>query len=554
MIRLAQNQEPAIDRLLAPVGPALRQASALAAGQNLLWLVQAWAVAAAIAGLLTPPATLSPAAGALIFLATGLLRAGLSYRADGLLFGAADTVVAGLRARIAARETTEGPGLGTGGSGATAALAAEKLDLLAPYVSRYRPAQARVMVVPVVILAVAFSISWAVGVIFLVTGPLIPLFMALVGMAAQTTSEKQMNEVASLNDLMIDRLAALTDFRLLGARPALVAGFTARADDLRARTMAVLRIAFLSSTVLELFAAIGVAMVAVFLGFSLLGAINFGAWGASLTPFEVIFLLILAPEFYQPLRDLSAAWHDRAAAAAVATDLAAWDEAGRNPGLGTGAAAAPLPGGFSLTTRGVTLRRGPALIRLPDITLAPGESLALAGPSGAGKTTALMALAGLLRPETGTITVAGAPLDDFHADGWRARLGWMPQTPHFLDASLRDNIAFDSGAEIDTALDRAGVAHVVAALPDGAETRLGEGGAGMSGGEARRLTLARAIHGRPDLLLADEPTADLDAETARIVTEALLAQAADGMALIVASHDPALTARMDKVVQIGAGS
>lgn len=551
---MARQTKPGIVRLLAPVRPTLTRAAALAAGQNLLWLVQAWAVASAIAGLLTPPAALSPIAGAVVFLGVGVLRAGLSYVADGLLFRAADTVVAELRGRILAREAADGPGAGAGGAGATAALAAEKLDLIAPYVMRYRPAQARVMVVPLAILAAAFSISWAAGLIFLMTGPLIPLFMALVGMAAQSMSEKQMDEIGSLNDLMIDRLAALADFRLLGASGALIDGFTGRADDLRSRTMAVLRIAFLSSTVLELFAAIGVALMAVFLGFSILGTISFGTWGTPFTPFQVIFLLMLAPEFYQPLRDLSAAWHDKAAAAAVTRDIEAWEEAPRSPGFGTGSGAAPLSGPLALSARNVTLRRGNHLIRLPDFDLSPGESLALSGPSGAGKTTALLALAGLIRPATGTITVAGRPLDDASADAWRARLGWMPQTPHFLDASLRDNIAFESGAEIDTALERAGVAHVVAALPDGAETRLGESGAGLSGGEARRITLARAIQAGPDLLLADEPTADLDNETARIVTEALLARAAAGMALIIATHDPALTARLDRALEIGGAS
>ena len=152
------------------------------------------------------------------------------------------------------------------------------------------------MVIPLAILALAFWWSWAVGVIFLITGPLIPLFMALVGMAAQSASEKHMAEIGTLSELLVDRLGALADMRLLGASPALVEDFAGRADDLRARTMAVLRIAFLSSTVLELFAAIGVAMVAVFLGFSLLGAIGFGTWGAPLGAFEVVLLLMLAPE------------------------------------------------------------------------------------------------------------------------------------------------------------------------------------------------------------------------------------------------------------------
>lgn len=546
---MAGRQADRTGELVAPVRPLLTRASAISALANLLWLVQAWAVAAAIAGVLTPPAMLSPGAAALIFIAVGALRAWLDHWSGAMLYRAGDQVIGDLRARILAREAAEGPG--ATGAGATAALAGEKLDLLAPWITRYAPARARTMVVPIAILIAAFSVSWAVGVIFLITGPLIPVFMALVGWAAQAASEKQMEEVGSLSELLVDRLAALSDIRLLGARPALIAGFEAQAESLRARSMAVLRIAFLSSTVLELFAAIGVAMVAVFLGFSILGAINFGNYGTSFTPFEVIFLLLLAPEFYQSLRDLSAAWHDRASAAAVAGEIAAWEEAPRSPALGLGETARPLPGEFSLALDGLVLKRGEHVIDVPDLILGPGGTLAVEGPSGAGKTSLLMALAGLIRPEHGQILGAGAPLTEETADAWRERLGWMPQAPHFLDRSLRENVAFDPEADISDALARAGVAHVVAALPEGEATYLGETGAGLSGGEARRVTLARAIQSRPELILADEPTADLDAETARIVTDALLALAGQGTALIVATHDPVLAARMEQRIRLG---
>ncbi|MCB1339248.1 MAG: cysteine ABC transporter permease, partial [Maritimibacter sp.] len=305
---MARQKPDPIAGLIAPERAALGRASALAVAANLLWFVQALAVASGIGGAVGPDAGLSPAIAALVFFAAGASRAGLNALAEGRLFRAADRVIATLRQRIVTCEAREGPG--DTGPGATAALAAEKLDLLAPYLTRYAPARARTMVIPLAILALAFWWSWAVGVIFLITGPLIPLFMALVGMAAQSASEKHMAEIGTLSELLVDRLGALADMRLLGASPALVEDFAGRADDLRARTMAVLRIAFLSSTVLELFAAIGVAMVAVFLGFSLLGAIGFGTWGAPLGAFEVVLLLMLAPELYQPMRDLAAAWHD----------------------------------------------------------------------------------------------------------------------------------------------------------------------------------------------------------------------------------------------------
>jgi ATP-binding cassette subfamily C protein CydD len=300
--------------------------------------------------------------------------------------------------------------------------------------------------------------------------------------------------------------------------------------------------------VLELFSAIGVAMVAVYVGFSLLGALEFGAWGNGLSAQAGIFLLLLAPDFFQPLRDLSAAWHDKAAAEAVSSDLAAWGNAQTLSLRGTGGLAEPLIGPASISVHGCTLPGG---LTLPEIDIAPGESVALVGPSGAGKTSALRVIAGLVVPLTGTVRVADQPLQDKAADAWRRRIGWMPQAPHFLNASLRQNITLGQGGDPTPALQLAAIADVVAAMPQGLNTRLGETGGGLSGGEARRLTLARAIHGAPDVILADEPTADLDAKTAQVVADGLIAQKDRGATLVVATHDPVLAGRMDRVIQIG---
>ncbi|WP_236938075.1 ABC transporter ATP-binding protein/permease [Frigidibacter mobilis] len=532
---------------LAPGRRMQRRAAALSVLAALLWPVQAALVAWAIGALLTGAAA-SPVLVALAFAGLGLLRAGLGLLAEAQAQAAAEAVVAAARARIVAAEAARAQDARFGGAGSIAALAGEKLDLLAPYVTRYAPARARVMTVPLVILALAFWHSWAAGLVLLVSGPLIPLFMALIGMAAKEASVRQMAEIGTLNDLLVERLSALVDIRLLGAGGTVMAGFSRQASDLRARTMAVLRVAFLSSTVLELFAAIGVAMVAVYVGFSLLGALSFGAWGGAVSPRAGIFLLLLAPDFYQPLRDLSAAWHDRAAATAVIDEIEAWaaDPGPQLPGMG--AAAPRLAGPASLALLGCLT---PAGVALPDIRIAAGERVALVGASGAGKTSALRLMAGLELPSAGQVIVAGQALTADNADAWRARLGWMPQAPHFLAGSLRQNLTLGRAGDLGAALDTAAVGQVVSAMPQGLATRLGETGGGLSGGEARRITLARAVYGAPDLILADEPTADLDAATARIVTAGLLAEAARGATLIVATHDRQLAARMDRVIELG---
>ena len=538
--------------LLSPGQADRRRAAGLSVAAGLVGLAQAAVVAQALGALLAPGAGWGPASpwgAALAFAGLALLRALLALRAEALAQTAAETVIARARERLVAAEAARSDANPFGAAGAIAALAGEKLELLGPYLARYGLARARVAVLPPVILALALWQSWAVGAILLVAGPLIPVFMALIGLAAKEASARQMAEIGTLNDALVERLSALLDIRLLGAAAAVTQGFARQAADLRGRTMAVLRIAFLSSTVLELFAAIGVAMVAVYVGFSLLGALDFGSWGAPLSPQAGILLLLLAPEFFQPLRDLAAAWHDKAAAEAVLDEIAAHAADRGTPLAGQGARVAPLPGPAQIVLDGCRLPSGRAL---PLIVIQPGERVALTGASGAGKTSVLRLIAGLGAPGQGRVLVAGQPLDGATADAWRARLGWMPQAPHFRAGSLRANLTLGRSGDLPQALRDAAVEGVVRGLPRGLDTRLGESGGGLSGGEARRLTLARALLAAPDVILADEPTADLDPVTAAQVAEGLLAQAARGAALVVATHDPALAARMDRVIDLGA--
>ncbi|WP_240722489.1 ABC transporter ATP-binding protein/permease [Poseidonocella sp. HB161398] len=541
--------DPILTRLTRASAQGLRRAGLWRLGAELLWPVQAACLALAIGGWVAEAPPERSALLALGFLAAGLMRSLAERRAARLAAETAERAVAALRRELLAEEAAR---LDRGlSSGAFAALLVQKLPSLRRYLARYRPARMRVSAVAPVLLLLSLWCSWAVALILAVAGPLIPVFMALVGMAAKEASERQMGEIGSLNTLLTDRLAMLPDIRLLDAGERTARDFGQSADRLRARTMEVLRIAFLSSTVLELFSAIGVAMVAVYVGFSLLGELGFGAWATPLTLEEGIFVLLLAPSFFQPLRDLAAAWHDQAEAKAVGGEIDALLAGAAAPLPGGVAEAPALPGAATLSFRDVRLSRGGREIAVPDFDAAPGELVVLTGPSGRGKSTALMAAMGLLSAASGRIEAAGLGLDVATAPGWRARLAWLPQAIHVPDQSLA---AFldprHRGGDLQAALSRAGAGEVVARLPGGLAARLGETGAGLSGGEARRLLLARAVAMEADAVLADEPTADLDAATAEIVIATLKSLAAEGRLVLAASHDPALIAAADREVAL----
>jgi len=529
-----------------------RRIGMLAVLPPLIWPLQAallaWTISEMIAGR-DPPWQAVP-----VFLGLACLRAPLDWLSMKYAQDAARVLVTALRQRLIAATAARSLGGQDGTNPAKiASLMAEKATLVAVWAERVVPVQARVAVVPLVILALIATQSWTAALALALTGPVIPLFMALIGYGARAVAKAQLVETGALNGLLIDRIAALVDIRLLGAERLAMQDLAARSASLRERTMKVLGLAFLSSTVLEFMAALGVAMVAVQMGLSLLGLISWGGWGGQITPFGAIFVLLITPDFYQPLRDLASVWHDRAGAEAALAEYR--DEIGRKQSKIPGFAALAAPvSGAPLEWRNIVLEPRPGrYLPVPDGLLAAGEAVALVAPSGAGKSSLLLALAGLSPVAAGTIRMGGLTLAEDTAASIRAGMGWIPQSPRFPSGRLRQYLTGGGEVAADCladALRRARADGIVSALPQGLDTRLGETGGGISGGEARRLLIARALLDPPAILLADEPTADLDPDTAAAIVEALLALRRRGTALLVATHAPALVAALDRRIDL----
>lgn len=558
----AANTDPAaseIAHLEAPLERDARLSGTVASAASLLWIGQAYAAANLIGHLVKGGATtVQIVVFALVYLGFGAARSLLDAAAAKRIFDAAQAMVRHQRQQLTETASLASPlSPSLPSSAEVATLIANKLDLLIPWATHFKVAAIKVRLVPIGILAAVLTQSWLAALILVACGPLIPLFMALVGYAARDAAEKQLAEQASMNGLLLEWLNAGADIRIFNAENRTATAFADTADQLRVRTMAVLRIAFLSSTVLEFFAALGIALTAVYVGFSLLGVFQFGAYGEPLSPTSGIFVLLMVPDFFQPLRDLASAWHDRAAATAVAGEIAKFKTDHANQILGKGDRSLPSVGAIAITGHdlAVALPQG-GVLTFPEFSILAGEAVAITGSSGSGKSTLLALFCGLITPSTGSLTVCGSPLNDATADAWRRRIGYIGQHPHLINASVRQNIALAGRSaeakDVMAALEAARADEVVGRLPRGLGERLGENGAGVSGGEARRLMIARAIAADCDIIIADEPTADLDEVTAKAITDTLLNMKADGKTLIIATHDARLVARMDRLIDLRA--
>jgi ATP-binding cassette subfamily C protein CydD len=499
-------------------------------------------------------ATLAAPIGWLVAVVAG--RALAAWAQDRFAHRAATAVIGQLRSRVLARVAALGPAdLSTGMDGdrgpAIATLTTRGLDALDGYLVRYLPQLLLAATVTPAVLAVIWWHDLVAGLTVLVTLPLVPLFMVLVGLSTAGAADRRLRTMQRLGGQVLDLVAGLPTLRALGRERGQAIRVREVGEAYRRATMRTLRQAFLSSLVLETLTTLSVALVAVGIGLRLVYS--------QLDLRTGLAVLILAPEVYLPLRMVGVHYHASVDGIAAATEaFAVLDRAVPTPGD------RPCPDLRRATVRlvGVSVVHPGRELATPDrldATVRPGRVLALAGPSGAGKSTAVQVLLGLRRPDAGRVLITpdgGSPVELASIDParWFGRIGWVPQRPLLVPGTLAENVRLTAPDAPDHRLDQVarqvGLDAVLAELPDGWETRIGQGGHGLSAGQRQRVALARVLLRDADLVVLDEPTAHLDPATEQVVHDAVRQLRADGRAVVLVAHRPALLALADQVVEV----
>ena len=433
----------------------------------------------------------------------------------------------------------------------------EQVDALHGYLARYLPAKQATAVIPLIIITVTLATDWIAGLLILLATPIIPIFMILIGWGTESVHRAQQEQQSSLAAHLMDRLQALPWLRRMSAIHQTELGVEQAAQDYRQIAMRVLRVAFLSSATLEFFSAVSIGLMAIYIGFALIGLVSFGP-ADQITLATGLFMLMLAPECFMPLRQLAQAHHDMNAAKASAEVLQPLfigpidqPTITSNPTQSKTQVDVQATHGPDIAARmdNVTLTwpdtDTPVLANI-DLSVHRGEILGVAGDSGQGKSTLIHLLAGFIAPTSGTVT------REVH---W----AWLAQRPHLFHASLRDNLLLGGQTTLTDATLESALAHVGLPLPNsllpaGLDTPIGETNQGVSGGQAQRIALCRAMVSGATLWLLDEPTAALDADTRDSLLDAMLLHAkTHQITLIIASHDSDVLARCDRVLTLARG-
>jgi thiol reductant ABC exporter CydD subunit len=539
--RLLRTTRGARRALAADVALGLLATVALLAQATLF----AYAVSQAFAGRAL--ASVAAALGLLAALAVARGLLACAFESTGRR--AAAGIMSQLRLALVERRLADSPTAADGAeSGEVATAAVQGVDALETYFARYLPQLVLAVLVPLAVLAWTVAVDPTSALIMALTLPLIPLFMWLIGRYTQGRTRARWRALARLSNHFLDVMRGLATLRAFNRGEVQAERIAAVSEEYRRTTMQTLRVAFVSGAVLDLAATLATALVAVTLGLRLVdGAVTLRA---------ALTVLLLTPELYVPLRALALQFHASADGLAAAERILDLIDA---PLTAPAGGASPPATWQSVGLDGVCLANPGRPGRVLDgvaLEIRRGEVVALVGRSGSGKTTLAALLLGLRRPDAGRVTVDGIDLAELDVAAWRRQVSWVPQHPTLFHGSVAHNIALGidgaTGPRIERAARLAGADEFVRELPRGYDTTIGEGGRSLSAGQTRRIALARALVRDAPLLILDEPTADLDAESAAVVAAAI-GEARQGRAVLVIEHHPALARLADRVVRLADG-
>lgn len=478
------------------------------------------------------------------------IRALLAFARERTSFEAGKRLRVQIRKAVLDKLTELGPAYIKGKpAGSWASIVLEQIEDLQDFYARYLPQMLLAGFIPLCILIAVFPLNWAAGLILLATAPLIPIFMILVGMGAAEANRKNFGALAQLSGHFMDRLKGLKTLKLFNRADAEIKHIESASESFRQRTMSVLRLAFLSSAVLEFFAALSVAVLAIYFGFSFLGELNFGSYGEKIPLFTGLFILMLAPEFYQPLRDMGTHYHAKAQAIGAAEalkilldyqvpDLQQEQQAKSQTAQTSNKIDVDWSAPIELQANKLCVysHDGTQLVGPISFSLKKGEQVALVGPSGAGKSSLLNALLGFL-PYQGSLQINGVELNQIDTAQWRKQLAWLGQDPQLFHGTIVDNVTMGneniSVEQVERCLQQADILAFVKQQSLGVNHAIAEQMSGVSVGQAQRIALARALAQNAQLFLLDEPTASLDQHSEQAVFNALQGATAASASLMI---------------------
>ncbi|MCF6190490.1 MAG: thiol reductant ABC exporter subunit CydD [Cocleimonas sp.] len=553
-----------------------------------LLIAQAWFLASAINGVIFEKQTLAEVQNWLwMLLAVFLVRAFLAWASEKAAFHASAKIKQQLRDKLHRHLLNAGPiTSGNEASGERVNTLVDGIEALENYYARYLPAMSLIVLVPLSILVFVFPIDWISATVMLVTAPLIPFFMILIGKGTESLNKKQWRKLARMSAHFLDMIQGLTTLKIFNTSKREADLIARISDDYRRSTMSVLRVAFLSSLVLEFLATVSIAMVAVLIGFRLYyGQMDF------LLGF---FVLLLAPEFYLPLRNMGTHYHARMEAigaaeqmveildtsvgssseehtlqtSIIATDIIKNNKQKHTPPLFNDSVRVSQVPAISFNKVNFSYEEGRQALDDFSLEIKAGERIALIGESGAGKSTVANLLLGFIQlnddksmdkttdVNKGEIQVDGVNLNSLGIENWRKYIAWVPQRPYLFHGTIADNIrlgAMDAADDaVKKAAELANAAEFIESFTDGYETMIGEKGEGLSGGQIQRIALARAFLKDAPVLILDEATANLDKTSEKLIQKSIK-RLSKGKTVITIAHRLNTIKDADKIVVMDKG-